>query len=452
MTSNATNPNLINIPDELLHKIFTFVANSPVLIGPSLCWMLRPLSSEWCHSLDISRSELWNTIAANDLSCDYYAVALHNDETETSKGGDRDRTHANKNKIRALKGSSLETKRGVDSKNSNDITSSTRPGSSRKRQLPQQQISQTKNTRRSTRLRPATPKESYIHSHNLLLQRTENALLELTERCHSSKTPLSLSFLQKLLREHSPIAINQRVRTGGTFLVELCRARYVSEGVILRCVRLLVGKFGANPNVPSAEIGTGSFRIVISGLLREHSPIAINQRVRTGGTLLVEFAGRYVPEGGVLRCVRLLVGKFGANPNVPSAEIGTGSFRIVISGRGNYESCFASGGRGSSGNAAMKPSTSTVGRELYPIVIAAARGMFSVVNYLLVKGGANLDVRGSSRFRLFSNQRKSVSGVNLTALEFARKMMDGEVLIGAREEDLKGLRKVISLLEKASKA
>jgi len=45
-----------------------------------------------------------------------------------------------------------------------------------------------------------------------------------------------------------------------------------------------------------------------------------------------------------------------------------------------------------------------------------------------------------------------VSGVNLTALEFARKMMDGEVLIGAREEDLKGLRKVISLLEKASKA
>jgi len=161
---------------------------------------------------------------------------------------------------------------------------------------------------------------------------------------------------------------------------------------------------------------------------------------------------RYVSEGVILRCVRLLVGKFGANPNVPSAEIGTGSFRIVISGRGNYESCFASGGRGSSGNAAMKPSTSTVGRELYPIVIAAARGMFSVVNYLLVKGGANLDVRGSSRFRLFSNQRKSVSGVNLTALEFARKMMDGEVLIGAREEDLKGLRKVISLLEKASKA
>mmetsp|Transcript_5582 Transcript_5582/g.11057 ORF Transcript_5582/g.11057 Transcript_5582/m.11057 type:complete len:101 (+) Transcript_5582:1051-1353(+) len=100
----------------------------------------------------------------------------------------------------------------------------------------------------------------------------------------------------------------------------------------------------------------------------------------------------------------------------------------------------------------MKPSTSTVGRELYPIVIAALRGMFSVVNYLLVHGGANLNVRGSSRFRLFSNQRKSVSGVNLTALEFARKMMDGEVLIGAREEDLKGLRKVISLLEKASKA
>jgi len=91
-----------------------------------------------------------------------------------------------------------------------------------------------------------------------------------------------------------------------------------------------------------------------------------------------------------LRCVRLLVGKFGANPNVPS-------LRIVILGRGNYDSCIGSGGRGSSGNAAMRPSTSTVGRELYPIVIAALRGMFSVVNYLLVHGGANLNVRGEDR-------------------------------------------------------
>jgi len=75
---------------------------------------------------------------------------------------------------------------------------------------------------------------------------------------------------------------------------------------------------------------------------------------------------RYVPEGGVLRCVRLLVGKFGANPNVPSAEIATGSSRIVILGRGNYVSCIGSGGRGSSGNAAMRPSTSTVGRDCIP--------------------------------------------------------------------------------------
>jgi len=30
-------------------------------------------------------------------------------------------------------------------------------------------------------------------------------------------------------------------------------------------------------------------------------------------------------------------------------------------------------------------------------VIAALRGMFSVVNYLLVHGGANLNVRGEDR-------------------------------------------------------
>ncbi len=149
---------------------------------------------------------------------------------------------------------------------------------------------------------------------------------------------------------------------------------------------------------------------------------------------------RYVSERVILSCVKILVGKFGANPNVPSAERSTDSSRIVVLDGGN--------GRSSSGSLL----TRTVGSELYPIVIAAARGMFSVVKCLLVCGGADVDVRGSSIFRLFSNRKKRVHGVNLTALEFARRMREEEILNGGNEEDLKGHCKIISLLEKASKA
>ena len=55
--------------------------------------------------------------------------------------------------------------------------------------------------RRSGRRRPATPKERYINSYNLLLSRNESALLELTEHAHSSKARLSLSVMKKLLKE-----------------------------------------------------------------------------------------------------------------------------------------------------------------------------------------------------------------------------------------------------------
>jgi len=226
--------------------------------------------------------------------------------------------------------------------------------------------------RRSGRLRPATPKEQYIHSYNLLLSRSESAVLELTERTHSAKKKLTFSMLKKLLKEYEPIAINRRVRSGGTFLVEVVRARYISEGVILRCIKLLVEQNGANPNVPSAEIGLAS----------------------------------------------------------------TSTIRPV------YESSAASGEVGTC-------LSSSTGRALYPLIIAAARGMATVVEYLL-SVGADPKMRGSSRFRLYSNPRKTVSAVDCTALEFALKMRDEEMENGVERSDLKGLLKIISMLEQDS--
>ena len=218
-------------------------------------------------------------------------------------------------------------------------------------------------TRRSDRLRPVTPKERYIHSYNLLLSRNEGALLELQECAHSSKTPLSLSMLKKLLKKHEPIAINRRVRTGGTFLVEVVRARHVKESVILKCIMLLIEN-GANPNVPSAEVGAGFTTLPVN--------------------------------------------------------------RQKITQSGEVRWC-------------------STGTELYPLIIAAARGMSSVVEFL-VSVGADTSLRGTSRFRLYSNPRKTVKGVDLTALEFATKMRDNEVENGAMREDLRGLIKTVQML------
>ncbi|KAL9189093.1 hypothetical protein ACHAXT_011583 [Thalassiosira profunda] len=316
---------LIDLPDEILHAIFCYVANSPTLIGPCICHILRPLSKQWQQELDAKR-DLWE-LATHDLSCDYYKPNRCNESLDAS----------------AISTSYRPSKRAR--------TDGSSP------------------PRRSGRLKPSTPKDMYIHSYNLLLSRNESAILELQEHVHSSTKPLSLSLLKKLLREYEPVAINRRVRTGGTFLVEVVRARYVNESVILKCVKFLVEENGANPNVPSAEVGLGTSSTI--------APV--------------------------------------------------------------YEASAASGEVG------MCLSSST-GRELYALIIAAARGMHTVVKYLL-SAGANRNLRGSSRFRLFSNPRKSVKGVNLTALEFATRMRDSEVENGVRREDLRGLLKVIAMLE-----
>jgi hypothetical protein len=144
---------------------------------------------------------------------------------------------------------------------------------------------------------------------------------------------------------------------------------------------------------------------MLKRLLKEYEPIAINRRVRTGGTFLVEVVrARYVKESVILKCVKLLIDHHGASPNVPSAEVALGSSSTIAP---VYQSSAASGEVGTC-------LSSSTGRELYPLIIAAARGMPTVVKYLL-SVGAKPDLRGSSRFRLYSNPRKSVKGVDLTA-------------------------------------
>ena len=326
---------LSDLPDEILHGVFTFVADTPSYVGPCICYQLRPLSKKWKKDLESGRGNLWS-LAARNLSRDYWP----------NNGG---------NSSRGAELSSEES-------------------SERAAKRPRNNRSSSSSTRRSARIQLASPLEKYKHSYNLLMSRTETALLELTEHVHSSKKPLSLSIMKKILKEFSPVAINRRVRTGGTFLVEVCRSRHVQESVILKCVKLLIEEHFANPNVPSAEVGQG---------------------LASSTTLTL--------------------------------------------------------GRRSAASSGVTCYTSSQGRELYAIVIAAARAMPSVVKYLLSCKNIDHSLSGSSRFRLFSNPRKSVKGVDLSALEFAIKMSEEEVKNGIASADLKGLNKVISLLRRHDK-
>jgi hypothetical protein len=313
MSDGASDDALIRLPDDILHEVFTFIASTPSQVGPCLCWCLRDLSNEWKVALDSeARKDLWS-LATRDLDATNTFVAV------------------------------------------SELRPTKRPRT-------------TPPPRRSNRLKPTTPKENYIHSYNLLLSRTESASIQIAEHVHSSKNSLSKAKLQRILKDYHPVAINQRVRTGGTILVDVCRARHITERVILACCALLIAEYGCNPNVPSAEFATSE----------------------------VKRAAFYGPSAST-----------------------------------SLTTC----------------STSTIGRELYPIVIASARGMPTVVE-LLLEYGANKEAKGTSSFKLYSNPKKTIKGVDLTALEFARKMKDAEIANNIRRADLRGLNKVIALLER----
>lgn len=169
----------------------------------------------------------------------------------------------------------------------------------------------------------------------------------------SKKTPLTLKRLRGILKQYGPpLRYNFRSEVGWTFLVECCRALYVQESVILCCVKELVEKHGASPNVyASCDVG-------------------------------LKFKGV----------------------------------------------------NGSSG--------------ITPLCVAAARGMPSVVRYL-IRAGADINLSGTGRFRLVANTMQSVVGT-FTPLEFAEAVKEAELLSGLsfRASAMKDVVKCIRLLKR----
>lgn len=293
--SNNRHPFFLQLPEVILHTVLTFVA-PPTDRAAVLCHRIALLDSSHHRAVKSRWDILWSTIRDSEYG-----------RVEGSRGA-----------------------RGGDG-----YASTAAP------------------LRSSKRLR-RSPKDQVRDRHTLLLDNTKIGHYALSEMAHSSRTPLSLARLRWIFREYGPLLkVNQVADIGGTFLIECCRARYVEEGTVLRCVKELAERHGALPDVASA--------------------VASNSR------------GKKV-----------------------------------------------NGDHG-----------------LTPLCVAAARGMPSVVKYLL-KMGASPALRGTGRFRFVSNPKKSLFGT-FSPLGFAEAMRKAEVENEIDEDELRSLDQCIKALRKVQK-
>ncbi|GKY92567.1 hypothetical protein MPSEU_000226900 [Mayamaea pseudoterrestris] len=146
------------------------------------------------------------------------------------------------------------------------------------------------------------------------------------------------------------------------------------------------------------------------GLLHEYGPhLRINQRTYTGGLFLIEVCrSKNVNEAVILKCVRELVEKYGAIVDLQTYEAASA-----------YQTALA---------------------------VASARGMPTIVKYLLSKG-ASPDILSSGRFQLSKNSKKTMRLTNSKSLDFAKEARRCELEHGATARELKNLNDCIELLE-----
>lgn len=158
-------------------------------------------------------------------------------------------------------------------------------------------------------------------------------------------------------------------------------------------------------NTPSKSLTVGR----LNSILHEYGPhLRINDRTKVGGTFLVACCkARYARERHVRQCVELLVETFGANMSLATME--------------------------------------SAQSRLTPLCVTAARGMPTVVKYLLRKGASKTET-GTGRFRLHTNAKKSVKCTDATPLQFAQDMRAAEESEGADKRELKDLDKCIRML------
>ena len=148
-------------------------------------------------------------------------------------------------------------------------------------------------------------------------------------------------------------------------------------------------------------------------LINEYGPnLQMNHVTSTGGLFLVEICrAKHIKENVILKCVQLLMEEYHVLPNLRTAESNI-----------SYQT---------------------------PLCVVAARGLHTIVQYLLQHPTIDINIISSGRFALYSKPKKIIRCEHCTALQFAITMRDAERIEGANENSLLGLNKCIQLLEQA---
>lgn len=128
------------------------------------------------------------------------------------------------------------------------------------------------------------------HAHLRIRDNTEIAYYYLSEMTQSS---LKLSKLCKVLQEYGPhVRLNAAVSSGGVFLVEVCRARNVTEHVILQCVVELVERRGALVNIATHESDRAHMTALCVAAVRG-MPTIVQYLLQKKACSLIRSSGRF---------------------------------------------------------------------------------------------------------------------------------------------------------------
>jgi hypothetical protein len=151
-----------------------------------------------------------------------------------------------------------------------------------------------KSTVRSCKRLKRSPVDQVKDAHKLLKDNTEIAYFYFWELSYSStKNSLTKSKLCGILNEYGPqLMLNKTVSSGGTFLVEVCRARHTTQTTILHCVQELIERRGAMVNYPTNESANSSLTALCVAAVRA-MPKVVEYLLSQGARREIQCSARF---------------------------------------------------------------------------------------------------------------------------------------------------------------
>lgn len=162
-------------------------------------------------------------------------------------------------------------------------------------------------TRRASKRLRRSPLDRVQNAHKLLKDNTEIAYYYLWELCYATtnKTGLTRSKLCGILNTYGPVLMmNRRMSSGGTFLVEVCRAKNTTQNNVLQCVQELVENRGAMIDVICHESVNSHLTALCVAAVRG-MPKVVDYLLSKGASHTIKCSARFrlfIKKNKYLRC------------------------------------------------------------------------------------------------------------------------------------------------------